>query len=186
MCKFYIAILMILCSLKSYSQEAYIYSCFLTAIEDFVKTSARKESNVFSISSANYRVSRNHNLVELIKVSISSKDSSWTFLMSNSDSIGKPYIYNIGLEERDGKLFYWDKEGEGILTQEIYDKLTEYNFIKHVDVPSQEWLVGAIGCFDDSKKVTQYYFELGNSRKFKKTRSIWTKIPIMYKSIDEY
>ena len=27
---------MILCSLKSYSQEAYIYSCFLTAIEDYI------------------------------------------------------------------------------------------------------------------------------------------------------
>ena len=58
---------------------------------------------------------------------------------------------SISYIERDGKLFYWDTD-DSCLTQEIYEVLLKYDFIERRNVPSQEYLLGERGYFQDEVK----------------------------------
>ena len=146
------------------------------AIEDFLKRKDSKKSDVFAIYSDNIRL--NHN--ELILIEIIPEDSCCAYLLSNADGINKPYIYDIHLIEIKNKLFHWLGTSTNVLLrQKIVDKLIEYNFIKRIDVPTQEWLLGAKPNID-FRKIRQYYFIKGEYEKYKTTYSEIRKIPKKY------
>ena len=76
---------------------------------------------------------------------------------------------SISYIERDGKLFYWDID-DSSLTQEVYDVLLKYDFIERRDVPSQEYLLGERGYFQDEVKQS-------NPNDYKRRYSSVAKLP---------
>ncbi len=133
-----------------------------TVINDFFKRKDAKESNVFSLLIREIRISNK----DVIGITVLPEDSAWKFLLSNADSLGSAVV-SIKYEEHCGKLFYWDVKGN-TLTQDVYEKLMEYNFIERRDVPDQRWLLGERGYFQDGKKNLQYFFVKGNHKNFKR------------------
>lgn len=137
-----------------------------TVIEDFKKRKDVKESDVVSLLIREMEIKGK----DVIEISVFPEDSLWRFLLSNADSLGSPAV-SIEYEEIDGQLFYWDVEGN-VLTQEVYDKLMEYDFIERRDVPDRRYLVGERGCFQDGTKTHQYFFLKGNHKRFKRRYEI--------------
>ena len=82
---------------------------------------------------------------------------------------------SISYIECDGKLFYWDID-DSSLTQEVYDVLLKYDFIERRDVPSQEYLLGERGYFQDGVKHYQYYFCKSNPNDYKRRYSSVAKL----------
>ena len=83
---------------------------------------------------------------------------------------------SISYIECDGKLFYWDID-DSSFTQEVYDVLLKYDFIERRDVPSQEYLLGERGYFQDEVKHYQYYFCKSNPNDYKRRYSSVAKLP---------
>lgn len=142
-----------------------------TAIDDFLTRKEADESNVFGLLIKNYKIDGS----DIVKVTIIPEDSQWKFLLSNADSLGTSVV-SISYIERNGKLFYW-YVNDSCLTQDVYDILLKYNFIERRDVPSQEWLIGERGYFQDGDKDYQYYFCKCNPYRFKRRYSSVTKLP---------
>lgn len=159
-----------------YSQSDSLELYYLTAISDFFKTRDIKRSDKFSILFEQVHL---ENTI-LYSVSILPEDECRYFL-SNADGVGKPYYTEIKYIEINEKLFFWQTVNPYfILDEDTYNKLVEYDNIKHVDVPSQEWLLGWGSSLRDGDKVWQYYFIPGNYTKFKKTYCDIMKIPKAY------
>lgn len=142
-----------------------------TAIDDFLTQKEAGSSDVFSVLIENYEIGGS----EIIGLTILPKDSQWKFLLSNADSLGTSFV-SISYIERDGKLFYWDID-DSSLTQEVYDVLLKYDFIERRDVPSQEYLLGERGYFQDGVKYYQYYFCKDNPNDYKRRYSSVAKLP---------
>ena len=142
-----------------------------TAIDDFLTQKEADSSDVFSVMIEDYEVDG----FEIIGVTILPNDSRWKFLLSNEDSLGTSFV-SISYIERDGKLFYWYIE-DSCLTQEVYDVLLKYDFIERRDVPSQEYLLGERGYFQDGVKNYQYYFCKSNPNDYKRRYSSVAKLP---------
>lgn len=156
-----------------YSQSDSLELYYLTAISDFFKTRDIKRSDKFSILFEQVHLEN----TLLYSVSILPEDECRYFL-SNADGVGKPYYTEIKYIEINEKLFFWQTVNPYfILDEDTYNKLVEYDNIKHVDVPSQEWLLGWGWSLRDGDKVWQYYFIPGNYTKFKKTYCDIMKIP---------
>lgn len=142
-----------------------------TAIDDFLTQKEAGSSDVFSVLIENYEIGGS----EIIGLTILPNDSQWKFLLSNADSLGTSFV-SISYIERDGKLFYWDID-DSSLTQEVYDVLLKYDFIERRDVPSQEYLLGERGYFQDEVKHYQYYFCKSNPNDYKRRYSSVAKLP---------
>lgn len=142
-----------------------------TAIDDFLTQKEAGSSDVFSVLIEDYVIDGS----EIIGVTILPKDSRWKFLLSNEDSLGTSFV-SISYIERDGKLFYWDTD-DSCLTQEIYEVLLKYDFIERRNVPSQEYLLGERGYFQDGVKHYQYYFCKSNPNDYKRRYSSVAKLP---------
>lgn len=154
-------------SAQSFGKEQYIK----TAVNDFFRTKDVKKSDVFRIRFRTICL----NNITLYSVIIIPEKSYCAFLLSNEDGVGKPYYTGIKYLEKSKKLFIWCEGTNIVLDEQTFTKLFEYNFIKYVDVPSQEWLLGSYPIRD--LKVHQYYFMPGDYIKFKKTYSVIEKIP---------
>lgn len=141
------------------------------SIDDFLTRKDAGSSDVFGVLINNHKIDDS----DIIEVVILPEDPQWKFLLSNADSLGTPVV-SISYIERNGKLFYWDVADLG-LTQEVYDILLKYDFIERRDVPSQEWLLGERGYFQDGVKIHQYYFCKCNPDSFKRRYSSVTKLP---------
>lgn len=142
-----------------------------TAINDFLTRKESKSSDVFGVLIMNHNI----NGSDIIEITILPVDSQWKFLLSNADSLGTSFI-SISYIERGNKLFYWNTDDSG-LTQEVYDILLKYDFIERRDVPTQEWLIGERGRFQDGTKDHQYYFCKCNPVRFKRRYSSIVKPP---------
>lgn len=154
--------------------ESYIYP----AVDNFLKKKDAEKSSVFEISCDNIKSGK----FDLVKITIIPMYEYDVFYLTNTDSIGKPYHSIISYIEKEGKLFYWYDDNAGsILTEKIYNKLLEYNFIKRVDLPSPEWLITLYAPGGQEIKLWHYYFVNGKYNKFKKNYSIWTRIPLKYR-----
>ena len=142
-----------------------------TAIGDFLTQKEAGSSDVFSVLIENYEIDGS----EIIGLTIIPNDSQWKFLLSNADSLGTSFV-SISYIERDGKLFYWDID-DSSLTQEVYNVLLKYDFIERRDVPSQEYLLGERGYFQDGVKHYQYYFCKSNPNDYKRRYSSISRLP---------
>ncbi len=142
-----------------------------TAVDDFMKRKDAALSKVCSVQIDFCKIRGD----AVIGISVIPKDSLWKFFLSDIDTIGTSYV-SISYIERGGSLFYWYVDGN-TLTQETYDKLDEYDFIERRNVPDHSWLLGESGCFDDGKKVHQYYFNCGKHDRFKRRYHIATCLP---------
>ena len=141
------------------------------AVDDFLIRKESESSDVFCISIMNYNIDGS----DIIEITILPEDSQWKFLLSNADSLGTSFI-SISYIERDNKLFYWNTDNS-YLTQEVYDVLSKYDFIERRDVPSQEFLIGERGHFQDGVKHHHYYFCKSNHNNNKRRYSSITKLP---------
>ena len=160
-----------------YSQSDSLEQYYLTAIYDFFKTRDIKKSDKFSIL---FLPVHSENLT-LYKISIFPEDEC-NYFLSNADGVGKPYYTGINYLEINKKLFFWGfHDPNFILDEDTYNKLVEYDNIKHVDVPTQEWLLGWGPPIEDGIKIWQYYFIPGDYTKFKKTYCDIIKIPRAYR-----
>ena len=136
-----------------------------TVIEDFKKRKDVKESDVVSLLIREMEIKGKG----VIEISVFPEDSLWRFLLSNADSLGSPAV-SIEYEEIDGQLFYWNVEGN-VLTQEVYDKLMEYDFIERRDVPDRRYLVGERQ-FPGREKDQSVFFLKGNHKRFRRRYEI--------------
>ena len=152
-------------------REYDVRSFVTTAIDDFLTQKEASASDVFCVLIEDYVIDGS----EIIGVTILPQDSRWKFLLSNEDSLGTSFV-SISYIERDGKLFYWDTD-DSCLTQEVYDVLLKYDFIERRDVPSQEYLLGERGYFQDGVKNYQYYFCKSNPNDYKRRYSSVAKLP---------
>lgn len=142
-----------------------------TAINDFLTRKESENSDVFGVLIMNHNI----NGSDIIEITILPEDSHWKFLLSNVDSLGTSLI-SISYIERNNKLFYWNTD-DSCLTQEVYDVLLKYDFIERRDVPTQEWLIGERGYFQDGTKNHQYYFCKYTPERFKRRYSSIRKLP---------
>lgn len=142
-----------------------------TAADDFMKRKDAAQSNVCSILIDCCKIHRD----AVIGITVIPKDSLWEFLLSDIDTIGTSYV-SISYIERENFLFYWYVDGN-VLTQEIYDKLDEYDCIERRNVPDHSWLIGEGVCFNDGQKVHQYYFSCGNPARFRRTYHTVQRLP---------
>lgn len=142
-----------------------------TAINDFLTRKEAGNSDVFGVLIMNHKIDYS----DIIEVTILPEDAQWKFLLSNADSLGTPFV-SISYIERNDKLFYWNVD-DSCLTQEVYDILLKYDFIERRDVPSQEWLLGERGYFQDGVKNHSYYFCKCNPESFKRRYSSVMKLP---------
>lgn len=156
---------------KIENDSFYVRPFVETAINDFLKRKDASKSDVFSIGISEYK----NNISDVIKLSVFPQDSLWRFLLSNADSLGTKEI-SISYIEIDNKLFYWDVN-DSYLSPEVYDILIKYDFIERRNVPTQGWLVGERGHFDDGNKINQYYFCKTDPIRFKRTYSVYYKPP---------
>lgn len=148
-----------------------------TSINDFCKRKDTCKSNIFSVLFDTLSVRG----VTLMRVTICPDDTVSCYLLSNADSVGKPYYIGISYIEKYRKLFHWINDDiNPILDEKTYDKLVEYNYIKRVNVPSHEYLLRR-AILDDGTKIRQYYFIKGQPYKFRMTYSIWHKLPFKYR-----
>ena len=142
-----------------------------TAVDDFLTRKEARSSDVFGVLIMNHEIAG----PDIVEVTISPEDSHWKFLLSNADSLGTPFV-SIAYLERNGKLFYWNVDGS-CLTKEVYDVLLKYDFIERRDVPSQEFLIGERGYFQDGVKNYQYYFCKYNPKHYKRRYSSISRLP---------
>ena len=142
-----------------------------TAIDDFLTRKEASSSDVFGVLIMNHEIAGSN----IVEVTISPEDSQWKFLLSNEDSLGTPFV-SISYIERNGKLFYWNVDGS-YLTKEVYNVLLKYDFIERRNVPSQEFLIGARGYFQDGVKNHQYYFCECNPKYYKRRYSSISRLP---------
>ena len=148
-----------------------------TAIDDFCQRKDMRKSDIFSVLYDTLTV----NGTSLIQVSFCPDDTISCHLLSNADSIGKPYYIGISYIEKYQKLFHWiNDDANPILDEKTYNILVKYNYIKRVNVPTHEYLLRG-GFLDDGTKTRQYYFIEGDPSKFKRTYSIWFKLPSKYR-----
>ena len=171
---FSILLSLLFCSFQiepEYTADVDVRPYVHTVIEDFKKRKDVKESSVFSLLIGEIEIKGK----DVIEISVIPKDSLWRFLLSNVDSLGS-HAVSIEYEEIDGQLFYWYVEGN-VLTQEVYDKLMEYDFIERRDVPDRRYLVGEGSCFQDGTKTHQYFFLKGNHKRFKRRYEIYSCPP---------
>lgn len=152
-------------------EQAFLRPFIETAISDFLKRKDAKKSDVFSIMTSYHAVGGE----DAICVSVHPQGDAWKFLLAETEGIGSPHV-SVSYIEQDGKMFYWCIDG-GVLTQEVYDMLVKYDFVEHRGADLQESLNLERGCFDDGTKVQQYYFRKSDPSQFKRTYSIWTKLP---------
>lgn len=152
-------------------EQAFLRPFIETAISDFLKRKDAKKSDVFSIMTSYHAVGGE----DAVCVSVHPHGDAWKFLLAETEGIGSPHV-SVSYIEQDGKMFYWCIDG-GVLTQEVYDILVKYDFIEHRGTGLQESLNLERGCFDDGTKVQQYYFRKSAPSQFKRTYSIWTKLP---------
>ena len=173
--RIYIAvILMILAVANTFAQNGSVIDVkpyVETALNDFICRKDAALSNVFSILIQTHKIDNS----DVLELSFLPEDKHWKFLLSNSDSLGTPYV-SIDYLERDCKLFYWYVDGAN-LTQDVYDVLLKYDFIERRDVPNQEWLIGARGYFQDGVKICQYFFSKSDPKHFKRRYSSVKKLP---------
>ena len=173
--RIYIAItLMILAVANTFAQNESVVDVkpyVETVLNDFICRKDAALSNVFSILIQTHKIDNS----DVLELSFMPEDKHWKFLLSNSDSLGTPYV-SIDYLERDCKLFYWYVDGAN-LTQDVYDVLLKYDFIERRDVPNQEWLIGARGYFQDGVKTQQYYFCKSDPKHFKRRYSSVNKLP---------
>ena len=173
-----ILIIVILSPQALYTQEKDSSLLYIhTSINDFCKRKDLRKSNIFGVLLDTLSIKG----TTLMRVTICPDDTVSCHLLSNADSVGKPYYIGISYIEKCQKLFHWiNDEINPILDEKTYDKLVEYNYIKRVNVPSHEYLLRG-GMLDDGTKIRQYYFVKGHPYKFKMTYSIWHKLPIKYR-----